>query len=776
MSGVDSLVKNDKESYLTLLESLLNADNESPSFINILNKLKKSVITQQSIHIFNYSVEKYLFSSQAKNEDYQSIFKCLKYYININHANQNYLFSKTEIIKTLLFQLTDSIGSNEEYIFENIKNTKKYKKIIKYLYGMFILLIKMKECIGGDDKHLLNSIRRLKNFFVNLNSFKNEFCEKLSPFFIDFIYLCISQVTLPNFKTSSFSSDDNKLAILVESKKNDLDKKINVQNEYFDSKADESPQISIKALLEENIFVDKRGKIKIDENINNNIFKEDMNHEKFNNSSSLNILQSYGENANENIIKYETNSLNKNNINQHTDKILIDSNIDSNKIYLISKQNQILDCKNLNKNSSETDFQVFKTKLKNFTHIYFEKEVFIKDLQTTKSKNIEEYYSSLKKIIENYFINHHQSLISSNRIDEKNFLDLIKKLFPKCKGSFIGSYSLKYLNNLKENDNSIDISINFEDKNYFKNGGSLDFDKDYVIKILKNFKNKYFAIEAKEEKENLYQLNTLKILVNSLQNDRTCLVDLLFFNDLYLSSNSLLKIFFLPKKSELFGEEEKNFDLYKLIKLHLFFQEILLKKIPILCTNRFELSLLIISYLEYEYEIFNKKENGKQPLNIVCMPDIDLNKLQDEVKFKFRQEDYYCLRLRKKNFKIIFTDEISVSELIDGFFRYILSYLTYFKNIHYDKEGKNNREYCTGFEKLEKRFKKEYQSHLYDSQYVFNQLGIIQPILALDQGKYNRRFVRLIKILENIYFKILENHKEFKNYSEIIFNIEKEIK
>ena len=112
--------------------------------------------------------------------------------------------------------------------------------------------------------------------------------------------------------------------------------------------------------------------------------------------------------------------------------------------------------------------------------------------------------------------------------------------------------------------------------------------------------------------------------------------------------------------------------------------------------------------------------------------------------------------------------------MIDGFFRYILCYLTFFKNLHFEK-GKNNRDFVDGYEILCKFYKKEFQPHLHDKNYIFNH-EFTSRLQNLNQGEYNSRFIKVFKSLSNIYFKILEHFKSFKNYAEILFNIEKFVK
>jgi len=240
----------------------------------------------------------------------------------------------------------------------------------------------------------------------------------------------------------------------------------------------------------------------------------------------------------------------------------------------------------------------------------------------------------------------------------------------------------------------------------------------------------------------------------------------------------MLEKIFHPETNESYKntcnmECDPQIDFNKLIKLNLFFQEILLKNIKVICFTRFDLSVLILSYLDLEYEIFNKGSKGKLNLDKICVPDIFMDKPQEENKFKIiKKNDFYFFKLKSKNFMKVF-ENLRLGELIDGFFRYILCYLTFFKNAYFEK-GKT-RDFVDGYDILCKKFKKEFNPHLHDNKYIFNHLEISRPIFNLNQGDYNK-YVILIKSLSNIYFKILEHDKNFKNYAEIVYNIEKFVK
>jgi len=865
MSNTDSFMRNDKENVFPCFQNLLFAfENKEKTFANIIQDLKKFVYTSYSINIFNYSIESKIFLLKDNNEEVYDIYRALKYYIKINSANFNYLLRKTEIINRLLIKLINEITSQEELIFEGEKNTKKYKKIIKFFYNLYVILIKLKDSISYEDKFLLKSVRQIGNFLTNLNSFRDDFSEKnIKTFFIDLIYLCISQISPPNSKSSGSFYDEMKINIRNDAEKNE---KLITQNQMIN----ENLNLNTNNVIQIENFVEFNKDINEEKNIKNDIIndrvktqniyldkfenKYNVNDMKYNlqhstntenrilndlitieiennqnlnfkkNLENINLIDNSKKNT-ENIIKQRSDLNNYANYNKNKQINLENLNNDLNSVPYVNPNHiplqnisnnesnftkyqpqEISHTQNIQTKSSNSliqenpsikkelksntnlsemknsEFKMYEAKLKHFTKIYFSKEEFIRDLKTTKSKDLNEYYNSLECIIYNFYLNHHESYNKCIKLDEENLKNTIKKLFPKCRAKIIGSYNLKYLRNLKENDGVVDCLVNLIDDNKsikgsndsnLKNFLTIPFDKNSVIKNLDNFENEYFRIYVKSSQFSEFKcFNTLKILVESKKLDNNCLVDLLFFNELYYYSNFLLeKIFLINTKTP---QCDSNLDFNKFNKLHLFFQEILLKNVQVICFTRFQLSLLIIAFLDLEYGIFNKNEKNLINLESIYLPDIDPDNPKEENTFKLKTADYYMYKLNKTNFNRVL-ENVRLGELIDGFFRYILSYLTFFKNLHFEK-GNSRRDFVDGYDILCKYFKRESQPHLHDEKYVFNHIEITTPLSNLNQGVYNNRFVKFFKSLSNIYFKILENFKSIKNYAEIIFNIEKYVK
>ncbi len=219
MASSESVLKNDRESAFSCFQNLLNSgENRSKTFFTITNDLKKFVFTSFSISLFNFNMESKILQMKDYNTDeINDIYRSLKYYFKLNLANSNYLLRKTEIIYKLVINLTTEISKQEDYIFEEEENIKKYKKIIKFFYFLYLILNKFKESLSYEDKFLSKSIRKLGNFLTNLNSFKNDFVEKnISTFFIDLMYLGISQIGVSNSKSSLGSNDDNRLTNLLD--------------------------------------------------------------------------------------------------------------------------------------------------------------------------------------------------------------------------------------------------------------------------------------------------------------------------------------------------------------------------------------------------------------------------------------------------------------------------------------------------------------------------------------------------------------------------------
>ncbi len=840
MSISESLIKNDKESAFPCFVNLYNsAENHNKTFASIILNFKKFLHTSFSISIFNYSIERKVFIVKENlSEEVYNIYRALKYYIKINFANLNYLLKKTEIINKLIVILITEITSQEDLIFEHEKNVKRYKKIIKFIYNLYLILLKLLDA-NNEDKFLVKSIRQIGNFLVNLNSFRSEFVEKnINTSFIDFIYLGISQISLPNGKSSAIVSEENKIPNnnLCEIKRKDsvesnfgLNENQNLER-YFDT---------TNLVSEKNIFIDAK---KLEKNL---LVKNLEDISNLDNRSETDIRAANDKyNINLNITNDKMNNNTNTNTNQNEiifpiskidniNQMAKSDNLISNKnIFLINKQQISIDksnnamsnqefVKSQNLPQNNFDFQnisasrniekelsikkseinslnsstkinsrfiMYQTKLKNFSKVYFKKDDFIKDIQTTKSKDLYEYYEKLEFLCYNYYINFYESCVKFPKIDEKNFIKLIKKFFGNCNAKLIGAYAMKYLTNLNQNESIVDclIMIDKSDNNSRKSDEyansqsftnfKFSFDKDFVIQTLDKYEDENFLISLnKENIKDFKKYNVLPLLIKSKILESKCSLELLFYNEIYFYSNHMIEKIFNPQQKDFLKDTpgNPNVDWKKIVKLHIFFQEILLNNIQVICLNRFELSLLIISFLDLEYEIFNKEEKGLLDMKSIYFPDINDKNPSEEDYFKVKGGDFYLYKIKQKNFLNVI-EKIRLGELIDGFFRYVLSYLTFFKNVHYDK-GKNNREFVDGFDVLCQFFKKDTQKHLYDKNYILNHNQMSDKLLNMNQAAFNNRFVKVFKSLANIYFKILENFKSIKDYAEIIFNIEKSV-
>ena len=807
MSVSSSKLKIEKENSFICLSFLLDfRNNKAKTFKEIVNNFRKFTTVPIIKNIFNYHIENIILSDEFKKEDdLYFIFKALKIYFLLNSCNSKFLLKKMEIIYDLLNLLT-KISNDLKRIFDSKENQKIFKKIIKFFYDLYVILSQLNENNNLPNKDLNYSIKLLEGFFTKLKIYKKDYKENnYSVLFIDKIILSLpdekfdklnlisyDEIKLDNIYTENKSKKNN----ISENNFNNTPNLLNIQNNIDNTMNNKNNLNGFNLKYKKSDISNEK------EDLKNNSIKNNLN---FNNNK---IILNQKNLVKDDISKYENLDTGKNKINRNTNEKINNFNINdfsvnsnesksnesfsSNKNFkqkdfetknesvIYHKQNnKLTENTSFDKNliSPKIDMKIFTTKFVNYTNIYFEKEVFLKDFSFSKGIVIKDFYQCLNRISTELYENN-LSYSKMEKIDEKNFQNLIKQIFPSNKPKFIGSYDLKYYTNLKDKNNSINILI---DANFDKiNSQDIISNKVSILKKLNNLKTNEFYLEIKNE-ENLSKNNSLTLLVKSNNLDTISIVDLIFYNQKYDISHKFLVEIFKPNPDEIMKDNEsngrseiiENIDLNKLYKLHIFFQEILLDKINIFLSSRFELSVLILSFLDYEYSILNKKNKFEMNLTI---PDFNHNIQRDSQELKVKVTKIYIYKLKTNNFKNIFKDK-QVGELINDFFRYVLNYLTYFKNIHYDRGvGNAPRDKCVGFDNLKKRFSEVDQPLLYDPDYLFNHLDITAPIKSLNQGEYNTKFIKSLNLLSNIYFKILENHKDIKNYAEIIYNIGKNLK
>jgi len=276
------------------------------------------------------------------------------------------------------------------------------------------------------------------------------------------------------------------------------------------------------------------------------------------------------------------------------------------------------------------------------------------------------------------------------------------------------------------------------------------------LNILNNFNDEFqnkshkFILDNIEDSQlNEYYLDMI-LVSKRLEKDYNSI--LYVFRENLKISNDILK---------------KIFKIENLRLLHLFMQEILIKEIPI-CSYRSDVSLLILSFLDHFYNIFekNKKiEKSAFTLGHEIANEKD-DKFEGDIKIKklfLKNEDIFHYELNLTNLEKL--NLINPGELILEFLRYILNFITYVK-IKFFEKGSSNSKYLDFFKSM---FNYDY---LQNEAYLFN-IKFMFEYLQLQQDEFNQKMKIFLESFESIFFKICENSHKITNYIQIISNINK---
>jgi len=323
---------------------------------------------------------------------------------------------------------------------------------------------------------------------------------------------------------------------------------------------------------------------------------------------------------------------------------------------------------------------------------------------------------------------------------EKSNLELEKlkeefsKLFKNYTLNLIGSLSCDIYSNLSGR-TSIDFVLLPNERRtetYF-------FDLSEFLDILSNFNHsnsKYQLCETFSDINQQHQGDY--ILTNTLYSKN---------NDKYFNA-----IFFIHKENLKFSNDyfQEIFSICKNLKiLHVFMQEILIAKIG-LCYNRYDITLTILSFLDFSYKILLKDKE-----KFVCLEYLNPQNSDDKVI----KEEYFYFDFSKE--KLLEVNKINLGELILEFLRYFLNYMTYVKNNY-------NKNKCKGFEYLDKIFNFEYLNG--KTKYLFCH-EFVKEFYKLSQEDFINGFMTRFNKLEEIFFIICENSGLIRRYNDIISNI-----
>ena len=405
-----------------------------------------------------------------------------------------------------------------------------------------------------------------------------------------------------------------------------------------------------------------------------------------------NILEKNNNNINYNIefISNKNNNYNNNKLNEsnifNKNSIEISSYQNNNYENIDNIENDIIH-ENINRINYEINYnqkEIYKSNNNNFQ----KKSQFLKK-STNKINNI------LKTISSSFYYKKSMTTINIKDL-EQNFKD--NKYCLKC----VGSYNL---NSIKLEKSCIDLIFLPSDNNYI-----------FISKTdLKNWieeKNKNNIDILEEEKENDEDKKNFLFycLKNKERNEKKKNVTIYIQRDKYLLSNKIIQ--------EIFNEE--------LNILHAFYYKFFLY---FGLFNGYEVSLMIITFLDLKYEIYN---HNKKKENIFHTPNYHNNKLSSKKIFYYEYNENNLIKFKAKK---------NINSIIDNFNEFMITFI----NNHEAKKKKNNFLY-------EKK-------NLFNIQFFFEQIN--ENIK--NNNKKNKIFETIQKFLndkEKIYIdyeKLYEN-------------------
>lgn len=386
-------------------------------------------------------------------------------------------------------------------------------------------------------------------------------------------------------------------------------------------------------------ILSKINNIEFETLINNKI--KNLKFQKLKEDSSI-IIENNNENDNKNnieeknkhSIKNEENKLNKSIIKKIPPSILHSNSFDSNSNENSSeKENNKLD--NNNKNNEN-----FEQKLIEISSVYYNYIYKISDLiNYEKFKN--EFFNKFKlKIIS---IGSFSNFVL-NPFSSKCVVDLMI-WEDKKKSLFNSLYELKQkLSNFESI--QIDFSINRN-------------------KLIEDFNVQNCCLSFLIKNPYDYDLNNNKIVQ----------INLFLNNQIYYHSS------FIIGKLYNYLNNKNN----KIILIHFYCEDYLLNKLKIL-DNNYEISILILNFLQYKFKIFNPKtiKNKEKFVYFKCSNELDYNysyknKIEYDKEFCF-YFDYNYENLNKIN------ENFSIYKLIIKFYEFIYEYFKWNILIYENKE------------------------------------------------------------------------------------------
>ena len=345
-----------------------------------------------------------------------------------------------------------------------------------------------------------------------------------------------------------------------------------------------------------------------------------------------------------------------------------------------------------------------------------------KYVSLNNKKNINEEIKVFKKYLKG-LINKVNSFI--------NFEEMKKAIKAKLPGNYlmqIGSFL--YMAPFPDLSNiNIDLLISRQNSNYYI---KKYFDTFESFKNIPNIKCSFFCLnkdlyfyECLDKNKSFFHLTRTDLNENevlSVYPFKTVTVHLYAYNMIYGYSSFFIKKVYSTLKN--------------VSKLHLFFERILLQEFPILKSN-YEISILILNFLQNNYKIFSEKCEDKQftyfaydkSKNYGFLTNYPLV-MQYKTLFFFEFDDAHLNEIRQKN----------VIELIKEFHKFICKYLEY---ILYDGNKFNfNRSDLNIFR----------ENYFLDNKYIFNRIFLDRNLIQYKNADFDE-FKKIQNLFNGLSFE-----------------------
>ena len=412
------------------------------------------------------------------------------------------------------------------------------------------------------------------------------------------------------------------------------------------------------------------------------------------------------------------------NNNSNTEKESNDGNQSLNKSIPTSNNNSFTQMKNNKLNNSKNNSQkklISQTEIKNKVNNSNENSAKNKNIKKDNNNTkIEKYFSNKNRKNVNEEIKAFGKYLKGLIVKVNNFInfeEMKKAIRTKLPGNYlmqIGSflYNTPFpdLSNI-----NIDLLISRQNNNnfYIKKY----FDTFEALKNIPNIKCSFFCLnkdqyfyDCLEKNKSFFHLTRTDIDEEEALSTftfKTVTVHLYAYNMIYGYSSYFIKKLYSTLKN--------------VGKLHLFFERILLQELPILKSN-YEISILILNFLQTNYKIFSEKCEDKQftyfaydkSKNFGFLTNFPLL-MQYKTLFFFEFDEERLNAIKQKN----------IVELVKEFHKFICKYFEYifYDGIKFD----TNRNDLNVFK----------ENYFLDSKYIFNRIFLDKNLILYKNNAFD---------------------------------------